>query len=177
LRPANVATFVASGLDVNFNYRFTIDGIGNFNARVVGGYLNNLTFVNTPGAEPDEDVDEPRSPQFVGTLDLTWTSGPLTVNYGLAWQSETRRFTTEQLRGNPDLSDPIYFFYKERWEHDIQVALNVADRFTFYMGVNNFTDQKPDVASAGQFPISPVGRYFYAGARVSLDRIGDLLGR
>lgn len=177
LRPENVAVFTASGLDVQLNYRFTIGDLGTFNARLVGGYLNNLTFVNTPGAEADEDVDEVRAPQYVGTFDLTWTTGPLTVNYGLAWQSETRRYTTEQLRGNPDLSDPVFFYFKERWEHDLQIAYNVEDRFTFYAGVNNFTDQRPDIAANSGIPISPVGRYFYVGARMSLGGIGELLGR
>lgn len=177
LRPANVATFAVSGLDVQVNYRFTLGRIGTFNARLVGGYLNNLTFVNTPGAEPDEDASEPRSPRYIGQFDLSWTNGPLTLNYGLAWQSRTRRFTVEQLRGNPDLSDPRFFYYKERWEHDIQVAYNIGDRFTIYGGVNNFTDQKPSVAANSGIPVSPVGRYFYFGARMSLDRIGDLFGR
>jgi outer membrane receptor protein involved in Fe transport len=97
---------------------------------------------------------------------VTWTVGALTLNYGLNWQSKTRRFTTEELRANPDISDPRFFKYKERWEHDIQASFRVSDRFSFYGGVNNFTDQQPAVAALAGIPVSAVGRYFYAGARV-----------
>ena len=102
---------------------------------------------------------------------MTWINGPLTVNYGLAWQGKTQRFTTIQLAAQPDLSDPKYFFYKERWEHDIQVSYEVANRFTFYGGVNNFTDQQPDVAAGFGYPVSAVGRYLYVGAKIKLDKL------
>ena len=100
--------------------------------------------------------------------DITWTKGPLTVNYGLAWQSHTMRFVRETLAGNPDISDPRFFHYKERWEHDIQVQYNVGDDFTVYTGINNFTDQKPSVSSGGAYPVSAVGRTFYFGVKANL---------
>jgi iron complex outermembrane recepter protein len=163
-------------LDVTLNYRFTpIENWGTFNVRLVGGYLDELTFVPSVGQEPDIDVNEATdgtfAPKYVGTFDLTWTKGPLTLNYGLAWQGRTRRFTREQLRANPDLSDPEFFFYKERWEHDIQVAYNIDDRFTLYGGVNNFTNQQPAVAANFGWPVNAVGRFFYVGARTRLDNI------
>jgi outer membrane receptor protein involved in Fe transport len=175
LRPENVARFNTRGVDVTLNYRFTPSPeIGTFNIRAVGGYLRNLTFINTPGADPDEDqgeLDDDAAPKFLGTLDLTWTSGPVTLNYGLAWQSKVRRFTREVLEANPDAAANVW--YKERWEHDIQLAYAVNNDFTFYGGINNFTDQKPAIGSAGSYPVSPVGRYFYFGVRTSL---GGLLG-
>ena len=157
------------------NYRFTPfdDSFGTFNLRVVGGYLHRLTFFNTPGAEPDEDsgeVDPINAPKYLGTLDLTWMRGPLSVNYGLAWQDNVRRFTREQLIGNPDLSDPRFFFFKERWEHDIQVAYDVDERFNIYAGINNFTDEQPSVG-ATNFPVSALGRYFYVGVRANLEDV------
>ncbi len=176
LRPENVAVFDTSGLDVTLNYRFTLSPeIGTFNIRAVGGYLKNLTFINTPGADPDEDegeIDTDPAPRYLGTLDLTWTKGPVTLNYGLTWQSSLRRFTREQLVGNPDLSEPRFFRLKERWEHDLQLAYAVDDDFTFYGGVNNFTDEKPARGSTA-YPVSPLGRYIYFGVRTTL---GGLLG-
>ena len=168
--PQNVAEFTTSGLDVQLNYRFSPSPqVGTFNLKVVGGYLNDLTFISTPGATPDQDRDETYTPKYIGVADLTWTKGGLSVNYGLAYQSKTRRFTTEQLKGNPDLSAPQYFFYRERWEHDLQVSYTLpTDDFTLYAGVNNLTDEKPDVASGGNYPYSAVGRYFYVGAKVKL---------
>ena len=47
--------------------------------------------------------------------------------------------------------------------------MQVQERFAFYLGVNNLTDQKPDPASFfTNQPISPLGRYFYTGARFDL---------
>ncbi|HEV2748812.1 MAG TPA: TonB-dependent receptor [Allosphingosinicella sp.] len=168
----NVAEFTTSGLDLTLNYRFSpAPGWGSFNLRVVGGYLNDLTFVSSVGAEPDQDRGEQYRPKFIGTADLTWTLGDLTLNYGLSWQSRTRRFTTEELEANPDISDPRFFWYKERWEHDIQASYTVDDRFTVYGGINNFTDEKPAVAALAGYPVSNVGRFFYVGARVQLNDI------
>ena len=166
--PQNVANFDTAGLDVALAYKFSLSPqSGTFNVRLVGGYLDKLTFISTNGAQPDDDVNEQFSPKYIGTLDATWTKGPFTLNYGLSWQGKTRRYTTEQLAANPDRSDPRYFFYKERWEHDVYASYEVEDRFTFYGGVNNFTDQKPDI-SVTSYPVSAVGRYFYVGAKIRM---------
>lgn len=168
--PANVAAFRTAGADLKINYQFEPGSLGIFNLRFSGGYLDKLTFVPTIGAEVDDDRREAFAPKFSATADLTWTSGPVTVNYGINWFDKTRRFTTEQLEANPDLSDPKFFWYKEKWEHELQVSFKVEDRFTFYAGANNLFNQKPDVA-ASNYPISALGRYLYAGARI---RLADL---
>jgi outer membrane receptor protein involved in Fe transport len=134
VRAQNVARFTTSGLDVSLSYRFRpTESLGTFNLRLIGSYLNDLTFIPSAGAAPDQDRNEAdaHAPKYQATFDFTWNKGPFTINYGLAWQDKTRRFTIEQLKANPDLSDPRYFFYKARWEHDLQLDVNVDDRFTF----------------------------------------------
>jgi len=168
----NVASFTTSGLDVVVNYRFEpFADAGTFNLRLVGGYLNDLTFIPSVGATPDEDLNEAFAPRYQGTFDLTWTRGPVTFNYGLAWQGKTRRFTREQVTANPDIADPKFLNYKERWEHDVQLAYAVNEDFTFYAGVNNLTDQKPAIASNFGYPVSAVGRYYYFGVRAGLGNV------
>jgi outer membrane receptor protein involved in Fe transport len=167
--PQNVAAFETAGLDVTLNYRFDAGKIGRFNVRLQGNYLDKLTFVPTPGADVENSKFTDFVPEYSGNFDLTWTSGDISVNYGLAYFSKTRRFTEDQLRANPDISDPRYFWYREKWEHDIQVAFQVDDRFNFYLGVNNLTDEKGDVARVA-YPYSEIGRYFYAGARIALPK-------
>ncbi|MGY4396017.1 iron complex outermembrane receptor protein [Sphingomonas sp. UYAg733] len=168
----NVAQFTTAGLEVSIGYRFkpAID-IGTFNFRLSGNYLDDLTFYATAGGVPEQQRNRMYQPRYVGNLDLGWSRGPISINYGLGWQGKTQRFTDQQLRGNPDISDSKYFLYKERWEHDIRFAINTNDRFTFYGGVNNFTNQQPDVAALAGYPVSAVGRYFYFGAKISLDRL------
>lgn len=163
----NVSQFTTSGLELSLDYRFNLSPLlGRVGIRAVGGYLHDLTFIATVDGVPEQQRNRTYRPRYVGNLDVTWTNGPLSVNYGLNWQGKTQRFTLQQLQGNPDLSDPKYFKYKERWEHDIQFAYDVADNFTFYGGVNNFTDQKPDIAALAGYPVSAVGRYFFFGAKV-----------
>lgn len=171
LNPQNVAAFRTAGLDVQANYQLPLpETVGVFNLRVVGNYLNKKTFVPTPGADVENDRLTRFNPKFSGTLDLTWTKGPLTVNYGLNYFSKTRRFTVDQITANPDLSDPKYFFYRERWSHDLQASVAVDKRFSFYGGVNNLTGKEGDVASNG-YPYPFLGRFLYAGVRVSTAKL------
>ncbi len=173
--PQNVAEFTTSGFDFQINYRFSPSpDVGTFAIKLVGGYLEDLTFISTPGAVPDQDREEANSPKWIGVADITWAKDNWAINYGLAYQSATRRFTTEELTGNPDLSDPEFFWFSERWEHDLQVSFTVPeDQMTFYAGVNNLTDEQPDVSSGGNYPYSAVGRFFYVGAKVKLGGLID----
>ncbi|HWI87152.1 MAG TPA: TonB-dependent receptor [Sphingomonas sp.] len=168
----NVAAFTTSGLEVTVNYMLRpAADIGTFNLHLVGGYLNDLTFIATVGGVPEQQRNRTYRPKYKGALDVTWNKGPVSIDYGLAWQGRTQRFTTIQLAANPDLSDPKYFYLKERWEHDISVSYDVGDRFQLYGGINNFTDQQPDIAALAGYPVSAVGRFFYVGARIKLGRL------
>ncbi|HEX8382370.1 MAG TPA: TonB-dependent receptor [Sphingomonas sp.] len=169
--PQNVAEFRTAGLDVQVNYQLVLDPrIGTFNLRVNANYLDRKTFVPTPGADVEVDRLTQRNPKYSGTLDVTWTNGPLTLNYGLNYFSKTRRFTVDQITANPDIADQRFFFFRERLEHDIQASLAVNDDFSFYAGVNNIGDKKGDIASSS-YPYSFVGRSFYAGARFGLGNL------
>jgi hypothetical protein len=48
------------------------------------------------------------------------------------------------------------------------VAIDVLPIVRFYAGVNNLTDQKPDIST--NYPVNPVGRFLYVGARTSLPK-------
>lgn len=166
--PANVAEFKTSGADFTINYSQPTANLGTFNFRLVGGYLDNLSFIPTPGAEVDVDTEEPYAPKWVGSLDVTWTLDNFFANYGVNYFSKTRRYTTEQMEANPDLVAPEYVYYREKWEHDIQVGARLMDeKLTVYGGVNNLFDRQPDLGSLN-YPSNFRGRYFYAGIRMNL---------
>ncbi len=174
LAPQNVAAFRTSGLDLSLTYTIDVSPeVGAFSLRVNGNYLDKLTFVPTPGAEVEDSRLLPSAPKYSGQTDLTWTNGPLTLNYGLTYQSKTRRFTVDQITANPNYADPQYFFYRERWEHDIQASVRAGDRFSFYGGVNNLSGKIGDVGNRTGIgtPYNVLGRVFYAGARMSLDKL------
>jgi len=131
---------------------------------VVGGYLDRLEFVSTPGAEVDNDLEEQYNPKFSAVLDATWTHGALTLAYGINWFSSTDRFTRETLAGDPDYADPKYFKVKEAWEHEISAAYDITDQINLYGGINNIFDEEP-AFEYNSYPVSAMGRYFYLGAQ------------
>lgn len=167
VQPQNVANFRTAGADFKLNYSFRTAKAGSFSVGLVGGYLDRLEFIATPGAQVNVNRLEAYNPKWNATGDLTWKYDNLTVNYGVSWFSKTRRYTVETLAANPDIAAPQYLWYKERWQHDIYVAFDVNEKFRFYMGANNVFDQQPDIASTN-YPISFVGRYLYAGAKITL---------
>jgi iron complex outermembrane receptor protein len=172
VRPDNVANFRTAGLDFTTDWRFDTASSGDFRVQLVGGYLSRLEFVPVPGAEVNNDLGEPYYPKFAGTLDVSWTKGPLTLAYGLNWQGHTDRFTRETLAGDPDHADPKYLQIKEKWDHDIHASYDLGDRVNLYAGVNNVFNQLPDRLSYSSYPISAMGRYFYAGAKMNFGAAG-----
>jgi iron complex outermembrane receptor protein len=168
--PENVASFETAGLDVSLNYRFEpFADAGTFNIRFEGNYLNKLQFVPSAGADPENELDSSvyPAPKYSANFDLTWSKGPLTLNYGVNWWSRTRQVTREQEAANPDYLPSQYIWYKEKWEHELYASYDVDERFNIYAGVNNLLDTKPDVGAAG-YPISAVGRSFFLGVKAKL---------
>jgi iron complex outermembrane receptor protein len=163
--PANVAARNTAGMDMTLDWGATTD-LGDFRVQVVGGYLAKLEFFSVPGAEVNDNLGQQYFPKFSGTLDTTWTHGPLTLAYGINWFGKTDRFTRETLRGDPDYSDPRYFKVKEKWDHEISASYDFGDHVNVYAGVNNLFDQKP-AFDYPSYPISAMGRFFYAGAKMN----------
>lgn len=166
VRPDNVASFRTAGLDMTVAYRFAPADQGEFSVQLVGGYLDRLEFVATPGAPVNSDRGEQYAPTYTATLDASWHGGPLTIAYGINWFSETDRFAKEVLAGDPDYSARRYLKVKEKWDHDLSIGVDVGAHFNVYAGVNNLFDEKPELGYSS-YPVSAMGRYFYAGAKVT----------
>lgn len=168
--PQNVASFATAGLDVNVNYRLDTASLGNFNLRVIGNYLDKLEFYGTPGAVVTDSRGEQYAPKYTINADLTWQLGAVTLNYGLSWFDKTSRYTNQVRRANPDIVAPEYLYVKELWQHDLYGSVDVNDHFQFFGGVNNVFGQQLAVGT-DRYPVSAVGRYIFAGARVKMPRI------
>ena len=171
--PFNVASLTTEGYD--FSVEYLIDPAewgaagdwGVFSFRVVGNKLEELEFVNLPGAAPDNDLGEPEAPEWQLNFDLNWQRGPLLVHYRLEYFDETQRYTKQERTSNPDIADRRYWDYDEKMVHNIYGAWDVSDRFRVSGGVNNFTDEKPDIGETF-YPYSAVGRFFYLGLTYSM---------
>jgi outer membrane receptor protein involved in Fe transport len=142
---------------------------GRFNLRLVLGYLHTLDQVGIPGAQAVNGVDQSNAPQWTANFSPTWSIGQVTVNYNLRWHDATLVYDRNTIAANPNLVAPQYFRYSALWQHDVQVNIKIDKSYSFYFGVNNLTDQKPDPYSYfTNTPISPLGRYYYAGAKFNL---------
>jgi iron complex outermembrane receptor protein len=164
-RPDNVASFRTTGLDLALNYAMAT-GQGDFSVQLVGGYLDRLEFISSPGAEIDADLEEQYYPRFSATLDTSFRRGPLTIAYGINWHGKTDRFTRETLAGDPDFAAARFLRVKEKWDHEISASYDVTDQINIYGGINNLFDQKPAYGYTS-YPISAMGQYFYLGARMN----------
>ncbi len=173
-QPVNVASFRTEGFDFTINYLLDPanlglqSDIGLFNFRLIGNKLEKLTFVNLPGAEPDSDLGESdpgngfQAPEFQFLFNVTWERGPLAASYGLNYFDETQRYTIETRENNPDIAEERFLDYSARVVQDIQLRYTLNDSWSFFGGVNNLEDNKPDIGEVF-FPVSAVGRYFYVG--------------
>lgn len=181
--PVNVASFRTRGID--FTARYTLDpqrfgyerDIGTFTFNLVGNHLDTSEFVNLAGAAPDEDLGELGVPEWQVNFDLTWRYGPLIVNYGYNYFSETSRFSDTQMRAQPnDLAPPNLLWFDERSTHDLQARWEITDSVAVYGGVNNMFNQEPD-PYLESWPVDPVGRFFYVGFTATIDSLGASLSR
>jgi iron complex outermembrane recepter protein len=169
-RPENVAAFTTSGLDLTATYAIETDTRGAFDLRLIGGYLHRLTSVATPGAEVVSDRRQQYKPRYVATFDLTWRKGPITVNYTVDWYDKTKRFADAVISGDPDYVPSQFLLVKEKWEHSAQFDCDLSRKVSVYTGVHNLFDEKPafGVGYYSSYPVSAMGRFFYAGLKASL---------
>lgn len=163
----NVASYKTSGYD--FTLRYALDpanfgierDIGRFNFSLAGTKLEELAFVELD--TPDNQLGFPSAPEWIVSLDATWSFRSFLLNYGFTYYDETFRIDPQTLAAEPDYVEDEYRMYSARKRHDIQARWNVDDSITVYGGINNFTNQQPDRGSFST-PIGPQGRYFYVGA-------------
>lgn len=178
LGPQNVADFRTRGVDFNVSYRvMPSPEFGSLTFNVVGGYLDRLRFIGSPGAEPTIEQGQStttnggEAPRWIVSSNVTWNSGPMTLTYGFNYYSPTLRFQRVQFEGDDDFVEDRYFKIKARQEHNVQLNYDIGERYSVYAGVNNLFDQKPDLASLAAPLIDPRGRFMYVGARVKLDKL------
>ena len=168
-QPLNVADFRTKGYDFTANYRLdpagggASSGLGVFNFRVIGNKLEELTYINLPGSEPDVDLAEEDAPEWQVNFDVTWAWHSLLVNYGLNYFDETSRFDIEERRADPDIAASEYLDYDARLTQDLQVRYEFGNGVALYGGIDNLTDQEPDIGETF-YPVSAVGRFWYLGA-------------
>ncbi|WP_212611899.1 TonB-dependent receptor plug domain-containing protein [Sphingomonas baiyangensis] len=170
LLPQNVAEFTTRGIDFTVAYSLPTSSLGTFGVGIRGNYLDRLTFIAVPGGNTINSKGTVNAPEWQVNANVNWSIDKYLVTYRMNYFSKTSRFTNEQIAADPDIVAPEFLYFDERFTHDVQLAIAPNDRFSFYMGVNNVFNQEPDIGSTF-YPVAATGRYIYAGARMSIDRL------
>ena len=173
--------------------RLTLRGIATWNLERTN-YLDPLN----PDV-PNRVLSELGDPEFAANANASYTRGPFTVTYSLNYIGEQTIGTYETQNTfegrctqavanttgctvgelailpplNPDafgIGSDIIKNYPSRFIHNLRFEFQPEEKFRFYFGADNVTDQLPPFgltgAGAGSGIFSNIGRYFYAGARI-----------
>lgn len=173
-RPQNVAEFKTEGYDFEVSYALDTQRLaesadyGVFTFRVLGNKLEELSFINLPGAPPEEIVGlgpingNAEAPEWQANFDLGWQRGPWQVNYRYSWFDETGRVDPQTLDDQPDFREPQYLEFSAYETHDLNARYDFEWGLSAFGGVNNLTNETPDIGQVF-FPVSAVGRFYFVG--------------
>lgn len=159
----NFARFETAGVDVNVVYNFAL-GQNRFSLRATGNWTDKLNTFLDP-ANPaliDPELGETGFPEWAGVGSVSWARGPLSLTYRLQYIGKQALAGVEIERIDVEFGPAGRV--DETFVHDLSFSYDVAERLTFYGGVNNLTDEEPFI-NRNAYPVSPVGRFFFVGAR------------
>lgn len=190
-RQVNLASLDVSGIDVAFNWRFSLDdaiGIpGRFDLRYDATHVlkHKVTFAGIDGTVVNDyrgDLAE-GSFKYRGRGSLAWSLGDFRIRwtttvYGSINDSNALRDQYEELLATmPDAEVPMFLFIDDVWEHDLFLSYDVdmggRSSFRLYGGVNNLTNAispfLPSGTESGRLTnqnsaYDIAGRRYYVGA-------------
>ncbi|MEE4360367.1 MAG: TonB-dependent receptor [Pseudomonadales bacterium] len=167
----NFGSAEASGWDATVNYGF--DALASrFEITALLTHQDKLEFIEPAIAgqadSVDDELGEMRRPEWSSQLSLTFLRGPLTLGWQtqylseqtLAYEDGGEIETAQQNFGAAGFADEIFI-------HNLSGSYDVSDRMFVYGGIQNVTDEDPFVTERA-YPVSPRGRYFFAGVNYRL---------
>ncbi len=162
----NFAALESAGVDFAALYNFEI-GKNAIGVRMGGTWVSKLDNFFDP-ADPtnvDPELGELRRPKLAGNAAITARRGPVAFGWSTQYQGVqalrgVEIETVDNLFGPAGIAPRTFI-------HDLNVQWDVRDNAQLYGGVNNVLDRDPFITESA-FPVSPLGRYFFLGARFSL---------
>ena len=196
----NFAAFKTEGVDFDLQYRHTFDNGQKLSFRGIGTWVRRLDQYVDPTNPliPDRLRGELGDPIWGANAYFNYDFGKVDLTYNLryigkqsigTWEAQHtytgicpasgvtgfsgRTCTAGQLSTldpqNNDLTAEV--FYPEAFYHNVRLNFELPDKkYSFYMGVDNFTDKKPPfglLGTAGGDPYDSYGRFFYAGFKAN----------
>ncbi len=159
----NFGRLETAGVDVSVAYSFNL-GENRFNLRGTGSWVDKVdSFFDPINPElVDPALGEAAVPEWAAVGSVTYGRGPYSLTYRLQYLSEQTLFGVDIERLDIEYGPGV--IVKEQFIHDVSFNIDATDRFSFYGGVNNLTDKRP-FRNILSYPVSPVGRFFFVGAR------------
>ncbi|MFT4713843.1 MAG: iron complex outermembrane receptor protein [Candidatus Azotimanducaceae bacterium] len=171
-QPNNVETLTTKGVDFTVVYQLDTNrwgkgDWGTFNFRVFGNHLQELKLTSLPGAAPVPMSGQKQKPEWQANLDAAWQKENILLRWQAHYFGETYRFDEATMRNNPNIVAAEYLKFDSGLTHDLYGSYTFNDAVTVYVGMNNVTNETPDVGEVG-YPVSVIGRYLFAGFNVAL---------
>ncbi len=167
----NFGSAEADGWDLAVDYNFDLFGF-NFLANALVTKQESLSLFEPGGpGEPDTEnpeLEEMRRPEWTTQFNLGVLRGPLSINWRtqylssmvLGFEDGGEVETVRQNYGSEGWSGNIYF-------HDVNGTWDFGNGVQAFAGIDNVTDENP-FETEFAYPLSPIGRYFWAGFTVAL---------
>jgi iron complex outermembrane receptor protein len=150
----NIASLKTSGIDIGFNYRQGLTGLGSIAFNFIGTYLLKAESEPIPGLGTYDCVGlhgavcGVPSPQWRHKARTTWTT-PWNFDLALTWR-HIDSVKNEATSSNPMLSAPIESIDSTlgaRDYFDLAGSWNVTKQLTLRGGINNILDKDPPVVN------------------------------
>ncbi|WP_287977156.1 TonB-dependent receptor [Sphingomonas sp.] len=174
-QPFNFAALKTRGIDFEVGYNHKFDADYALSANLQASYVIDrlsYSYITEP-ARYDRIDSTLGDPKWQGRFNLSAKLSALNIGYtaryvgrqivsGLSYET----FFASQGRPatNPDARPFIY--YSPVIYHDARISVNATDKFRFYVGVDNLSNELPpyDLTGTGNDAIYPnIGRFLYAG--------------
>ena len=163
----NIGKLEATGIDFSARYVFEM-GAAQIRLGVAGTWMDKLDRFFDP-LDPtavDPELGELQRPEWAGNFTVGVGFEAVSFNYQMQYMDEmalrdVEIETVDALYGPAGIADATYV-------HDLTFNWNVNDTYSVYGGINNLSDETPFLTEFA-FPVSPIGRFFFAGIDVNFE--------
>lgn len=159
----NIGALEAAGIDFSARYQFDFQEFA-ITLGISGTRALKLDRFFDPAnpAAVDPELGELQRPKWAGNFNAAVQRGPVQLRYQMQYLGK------QALRGVEIETAPTLFgpagIAGNSFIHDISFSFDVTDQYQIYGGVNNVGDKQPFLTE-NAFPVNPIGRFFFMGAR------------
>lgn len=167
----NFARQETAGIEASLRYGFDV-GEHSFRLDAAGTWVEKLDNFFDPGDPTmvDPELGEIQRPEWAARGALTWDWKGVSLTWSTTWLDKQglRGVEIEDVGTDGTATfSPDNGLTNDTFIHDISFGWEASETFEFYGGVNNIFNKKPFITEQA-YPASPVGTFFFIGARAKM---------